>query len=327
VRLTDLQKQLLDIIQRHFPVDPRPFVALARQLQSDESEIISQINHLKQSGIIRRIGAIFNAAHLGYASTLVAAKIADCDIENFVAEVNAMPGVSHNYSRDHNFNIWFTLTMTSQKLIDDTIETLRTRYNTQAIYPLPAKKMFKINVQFDLTGNLENQNAHIHANAPRTIETASLTAQQIALIKQLQQDLPINPAPFEPIAIAVEMDSNVVLHQITQWQQTGLIRRFGASIKHQCVGFDTNAMVVFEIPAQQIDTAGRLLAQYRQVSHCYHRATAADWPYNLFAMTHCRSSHELDELIKQMVAQVSPLRYDVLVSTIEYKKTNVRFLE
>ena len=325
--LTHLQKQLLDIIQRRLPVEPRPFAELARQLESDEAKIISEINHLRQSGIIRRIGAVFNAAHLGYVSTLVAAKIADRDIQNFVAEVNAMPGVSHNYGRDHSFNTWFTLTMTSQKLIDDTIEHLQKKYNTEAIYPLPAKKMFKINVQFDLGGNVEKQNDCIHTSQHPEIETASLTAGQIALIKQLQEDLPINSEPFETIAGAIEMDSSDILRQIKQWKETGLIRRFGASIKHQRIGFDTNAMVVFEIPAQQIDTAGQLLAQYRQVSHCYHRTTAADWPYSLFAMTHCQSVQELDGMVRQMVAQVNPLRYDVLVSTVEYKKTNVRFLE
>jgi len=323
--MNKLQKQILDIIQARFPVEHRPFARLADQLKTSESVVIKQITQLKQTGVIRRIGAIFNAAHLGYVSTLVAAKLSDDKLSDFVGDVNAMPGVSHNYSRAHNYNVWFTLTMPNEKSIDQTIEQLRNKYETQAIYSLPAKKLFKINVNFDFSDQSQNQHAIDYNDRAEQIGRPDFNDWQIALICQLQEDLPVIPEPFNTVAESVEKDIDVILEQIKIWKSLGLIRRFGSSIRHQLAGFTANGMAVFEIEPERIDNAGNLLAQYPQVSHCYHRPTAPDWPYNLFAMTHCQSAGQLDDLIKQMVRQIEPIQYDVLLSAKEYKKTNVKY--
>jgi len=113
--------------------------------------------------------------------------------------------------------------------------------------------------------------------------------------------------------------------QIVQWQQSGLIRRFGAALQHQKAGFNVNAMIVFEVSPQQLETAGRQLAAFPQVSHCYKRPAVPDWPYRLFAMAHCRTEEELKKLVAQMVELIHPLRYDILRTTAEYKKTNVKY--
>ncbi len=147
--MNELQKKILNIIQGRFPLERRPFGCLAGQLGFDESEIIDQIKQLKQEGVIRYMGPVFNAAHLGYVSTLVAAEVPEEKIAGFVAAVNAMPGVSHNYGRAHDYNIWFTMTMESKEAIDDTLERLKQKFGIEAIYSLPALKMYKIKVNFD----------------------------------------------------------------------------------------------------------------------------------------------------------------------------------
>jgi len=123
----------------------------------------------------------------------------------------------------------------------------------------------------------------------------------------------------------VGMEQEEVLQQIRQWKEDGTIRRFGASVRHQQIGFTTNGMVVFALPPERIEEAGNLLAQYKQVSHCYQRPEAPGWPYNLFAMTHCRSEEELDDLVKEMAEKIQPLEHNVLMTTAEYKKTNVKY--
>ena len=323
--MNDLQKQILNIIQAQYPIKSKPFAALADQLDCSETEIIKQINQLKQNGIIRRLGAVFNAAHLGYISTLVAAQVPAKILDDFVADVNAMPGVSHNYGRNHIYNVWFTLTAPSQKSIDRTIDRLRNDYKIPAIYSLPAEKLFKIKVNFDFNPKSQNHKSNDYKVQTRPILKPSLTDQQIALIRQLQEDLPVVPKPFDVIAEQINISVDSILDQINQWKETGLIRRFGARIRHQQAGFTANGMVVFEIDQQKIDEVGALLAQYNQVSHCYHRPTAPDWPYNLFAMTHCKSDSQLHDLVKQMVDRIKPKQYDVLLSTAEYKKTNVKY--
>lgn len=323
--MDELQKRLLDIIQAQFPIKACPFAALADQLDCSESEIISQIDQLQQAGIIRRIGAIFNAAHLGYVSTLVAAQVPQEKLDGFVTAVNAIPGVSHNYGRAHRYNIWFTLTADCQESIDQTIERLRKGHNISAIYSLPAEKMFKIKVDFDFASQSEKQQFNSSDIHKHPTSNPSLSALQIDLIRQLQRDLPVIPEPFESIAEEAGINVDSVLEQIRDWKKTGLIRRFGASIRHQKVGFNANGMVVFEIEPQRLIEAGRLLAQYAEVSHCYQRPTAKDWPYNLFAMTHCQTEKQLHDLVNNMVGKIEPIQYDILLSTVEYKKTHITY--
>lgn len=323
--MNDLQKQILNIIQADFPIEARPFAKLARGLDSSETEVISQIGLLKEQGIIRRIGAIFDAAHLGYVSTLVAGRIPAEKLEAFVSDVNSLPGVSHNYGREHKYNVWFTLTIPSERMIDETINRLRQAYSISAIYSLPAEKLFKIKVQFDFIDQKQDNKAYVTATHNKHIASPSFSDSQIALIRQLQEDLCVISEPFKAIAETIRIDVDTVLRQIKDWKGTGLIRRFGASIRHQQAGFMANGMAVFEIEPQQLDKAGSLLAQYPQVSHCYQRPTAPDWPYNLFAMTHCRTKQELHQLIDEMVRRIRPQKYDVLSTIVEYKKTSVRY--
>jgi DNA-binding Lrp family transcriptional regulator len=340
--MTELQKTILDIIQARFPIEAQPYAAIARRLNCSQDEIIAALQQLKDSGIIRRIGAIFEAARLGYVSTLVAARVPQNQQDAFVADINTIPGVSHNYGRAHQYNVWFTLTQPNPEIIDQTLAGLRQKFGIDAIYSLPAVKLFKIRVDFDVTGSRdENPDEKAvpgekatsdekpapgeKSASSATAETARLSETQIALVKQLQEDLPIVSQPFDAVAQATGLDVPAVLEQINRWKDNGAIRRFGASVRHQRIGFAYNGMAVFEMEPPRIEDAGRTLAGYKQVSHCYHRPTAPGWPYNLFAMTHCKSEEQLQKIVKQMVEQIKPKSYDVLLSTVEYKKTNVKY--
>lgn len=323
--MNELKKQILNIIQTQFPIEQCPFASLADQLDSSEAEIIDEVNQLKENGVVRRIGAIFDAAHLGYVSTLVAAQVPIEKVDAFVDDVNTLPGVSHNYGRAHKYNIWFTLTMPGNEVIDRTIKQLRDKYETPNIYSLPAEKLYKIKVDFNF-GDQPQKQAASHCNTQvRQVATSDFSDWQIALIRQLQEDLAVTSEPFNAIAQAVDKDIDVVLGQIRDWKDAGLIRRFGSSIRHHKAGFTANGMAVFQVEPEQLDEAGHLLGQYSQVSHCYHRPTAPDWPYNLFAMTHCQSQEQLTDLVNKMVEQIKPKQHDVLLSTKEYKKTNVKY--
>lgn len=322
--MTELQKKILDIIQTRFPIEARPYAVIAQQLNGAEGEVITAVGQLKESGVVRRIGAIFEAARLGYVSTLVAAQVPEGQLETFVADVNELPGVSHNYGRRHQYNVWFTLTRPDTKAIEQTLERLRKKYSIETIYSLPAVRLFKIRVDFDVTDN-KSEETNQKAASSEKVETARLNDAQIALVKQLQEDLAIVAEPFEAVGRVVGMDITTVLEQINHWKQDGTIRRFGASVRHQRIGFTYNGMVVFEMESDRIEQAGEILANYKQVSHCYQRPTAAGWPFNLFAMVHCRSEEQLRRVVKQMVEQIKPKQYDVLLSTAEYKKTNVKY--
>ncbi|MCK4629504.1 MAG: hypothetical protein KAT56_10905, partial [Sedimentisphaerales bacterium] len=313
-------------------IEPRPFAAIAEQLGLNEDEIINYINRLKQYRVIRRIGPIFSARQLGYTSTLIAAQVPPEKIDTFADEVSADPGVSHNYGRNHKFNIWFTLTVQSRKNIDEMINHLRKKYQLTNILNLPSLKMFKLNTHFATSGSRQVPHSQLQysqdVNGTRSSSAPvcpTLSDSQITIIRQLQHDLPVVAEPFRAMADRINIDISALLEQIKDWKSSGLIRRFGAIVRHQLIGFTANAMIVFQVDPDEIDKNGSLLASYSQVSHCYQRASASGWPYNLFAMTHCRDENELNELAKEMAGRIKPIKYDILFTTDEYKKESVKY--
>ena len=146
--LDQRDRLILNEIQRNFPITHRPFLALARKLKLSEKEIIERVEKLKDVGIIRRIGASFSARAVGFTSTLCAAKVPGQKIEKFVAVVNTYPGVTHNYEREGDYNLWFTLIAPSRKRIDQILAEISLKTGVKEILNLPASKTFKIAVDF-----------------------------------------------------------------------------------------------------------------------------------------------------------------------------------
>ena len=149
IHLDKADRMILNEIQRNFPVTHRPFLALARKLKLKEKEILPRVQRLKAAGIIRRIGASLSASSVGFTSTLCAAKIPQGKIGEFVAVVNTYPGVTHNYEREGDFNIWFTLIAPSKKKINQILAEISAKTGVKEILNLPAIKTFKIAVDFN----------------------------------------------------------------------------------------------------------------------------------------------------------------------------------
>lgn len=147
--LDQKDRLILNEIQRNFPITHRPFLALARKLKLREKEIVERVQKLKDAGIIRRIGASFSARAVGFTSTLCAAKVPGKKVEKFVAVVNTYPGVTHNYEREGDYNIWFTLIAPSRKRIDRILTEISRKTGVKEILELPALKTFKIAVDFN----------------------------------------------------------------------------------------------------------------------------------------------------------------------------------
>ena len=156
VVLDALDKRLLDIIQTAFPLTPRPYAELGRQLDISEEEAFERVRALRRRKIIRRLGANFQSAKLGFVSTLCAAKVPQDRMEAFVAAVNACPGVTHNYLREHSYNIWFTCIGPSREDVQATLDDIADRTGVP-ILNLPATKMFKIRVDFRMSNGNDDQ--------------------------------------------------------------------------------------------------------------------------------------------------------------------------
>jgi len=148
--IDDVDKVILNRIQSDFPVTPRPYLSIASELNLSETDVISRIQRLKDSGIIRRIGGNFTPGKLGFVSTLCAASVPKDKIDAFARVVNRYPGVTHNYQRDNTYNIWFTFISPSMAEIEENLKEIANETGISDILNLPATKVFKIRAQFDL---------------------------------------------------------------------------------------------------------------------------------------------------------------------------------
>ena len=146
--LDDTNKKILNSIQLDFPIDPRPFKKIAEKLDLTEEELLHRIKTMKDEMLIRRIGGNFSPDRLGYHSTLCAAMVEADKIDLFTQTVNTYSGVTHNYRRDHTFNIWFTFIAPSIDIIKKSLEEISVKTGVKTILNLPATRVFKISANF-----------------------------------------------------------------------------------------------------------------------------------------------------------------------------------
>ncbi len=146
--LDETNKKILNRIQLDFPIDPRPYKKIAENLDLAEEELLQRIKTMKEEMLIRRIGGNFSPDRLGYHSTLCAAMVENDKIELFTQTVNTYSGVTHNYRRDHKFNIWFTFIAPSVAIIKKSLEEISVKTGVTTILNLPATRVFKISANF-----------------------------------------------------------------------------------------------------------------------------------------------------------------------------------
>ncbi|MDM8521743.1 AsnC family transcriptional regulator [Desulfococcaceae bacterium HSG8] len=148
--LDDTDKAILNRIQSDFPITSSPYASIADDLGLSHTDVLRRVARLKENGIIRRIGGNFFPYKLGFVSTLCAAKVPEDKIDFFAETVNLYPGVTHNYQRDHEFNIWFTFIAPSMEEIESNLEKISQETGISEIFNLPAIKVFKVKAHFDL---------------------------------------------------------------------------------------------------------------------------------------------------------------------------------
>lgn len=154
--LDSTDKKILDIIQTNFPLEPRPYKVIGEAVGISEEEALAKVVNLKKTGIIRRLGANFQSKKLGFRSTLCAAKVPAEKMELFIQEVNSKKGVTHNYLRDHAYNVWFTLIGPSWENMCATLADITEKTGIE-ILNLPATKLFKIRVDFSMQDDREDE--------------------------------------------------------------------------------------------------------------------------------------------------------------------------
>jgi len=154
-----------------------------------------------------------------------------------------------------------------------------------------------------------------------------LNEQEKQIVKELQKNLPLVERPFQEVARRLGMEEQQLLDKIKEFKRKGIIRRFGATVKHQSLGYVANAMVVWDIPEDEVDRAGKTMAQFPEITHCYQRPTHPGWPYNLFTVVHGKTRAECEEKARAIARKTGYHKYKPVFSTRELKKSSMRYFE
>jgi DNA-binding Lrp family transcriptional regulator len=326
-----IDASLLGLLQEGVPFAAHPFAELGSRCGLGEDDTIARINRLKQERIIRQISAIFDTRSLGYASSLVAAKVAPERVDAAAAIISAHPGVSHNYLRNHEFNLWYTIAIppTSPLGLEKTVGILHRESGALSTRLLPTLKLHKIGVRFDVEGSAkpEDQAAPAYTEKNRTA-TRALTAEEIAFVRVMQRDLAVTPTPFVDLAGELGMTLEALREMHDEFLASGRMRRFAAVLHHRKAGFGANAMGVWAGPQGDpaaLERLGAVMAGFRAVSHCYERPSYPDWPYNLFTMVHGKNEAECQQTLAAIAEATGLTDWQALFSSKEYKKVRVRY--
>lgn len=327
VPLSDLDRKLLNQMQGSFPLDQRPYARVAEALGIEEAQVMADIKRLLSDRIIRQVTPIYDTRALGYGSMLVAAKV---DAEHPWAPakiINSHPGVSHNYLRNHEFNMWFTLAVEqdSKLGLQGTLDVLQEKTGAESIRQLPTLQLFKIRMDLEMEGDTKSLSTEGIAQAPIELSMQSYTQTDIDVITATQGDLPVVSEPYAEAAAKLGWTQDELLNHLAQMQERGILRRVAAILYHRRAGFSANGMGVWAVPEDRIDELGPRMAAVRGISHCYQRPTYEDWRYSVFTMAHGRSKEECDAVLDSIAESTGITDRATLYSSTEFKKIRLLY--
>ncbi|HEY0278665.1 MAG TPA: Lrp/AsnC family transcriptional regulator [Solirubrobacterales bacterium] len=329
IPLDETDKRVMNLLQSTFPLDAEPFGPVAAEAGIELDDLIGRTQRLLDNRIIREITPIFDTRALGYESMLVAAKVDSENPQRAAKLVNAHPGVSHNYLRTHDFNLWFTIATPPDSTLGlkGSIDALMEETGAVSMRELPTLTLFKINMNLEMEGGTEALAAQVEAAPPRELEAQPYDETDIAIIKALQGPMKAVERPYDEAAAEVGMSTDELLDHLRGMVDRKILRRVAAILYHRRAGFSANGMGVWKVPEDRILEVGGVMAATRGISHCYQRPTYDDWPYSVFTMAHGRSKEECDAVLDSIAetCEMGPDDRSTLYSSTEYKKIRLHY--
>ncbi|MEK7693738.1 MAG: AsnC family transcriptional regulator [Chloroflexota bacterium] len=328
IRIDDLDQRLLNEMQDQFPLVREPFRELATRTGTTEDDVIRRLAAMRASGVLRQVSPIFDTKALGYATSLVAMRVPEERLAAAAEIVNAHPGVSHNYRRTHEFNMWFTIAVPAGSDLQAHVDALHRAAGAESTRMLPTLRLFKIGVTLDMTGEreMDHRSKPQYTHEQREVAASNrLSARDIELVRAVQGDLALEPDPFAAPARALGISVDEMIAALEDLQRRGYLRRFAAILRHRKAGFGANGMAVWKVPEDAIAGVGQTMAGYTAISHCYQRPVYQDWKYNLFTMIHARKKGECEAFVEQLGREHKLDDFAVLYSTTEYKKIRLSY--
>ena len=327
IAMDDVDRRLLNLMQGSFPIQPRPYKAVAELAEIAEDEVLTRVQHLLDQRIIRQVTPIFDTRALGYGSMLVAAKVDPEHPWRAAKIINSHPGVSHNYLRNHEFNMWFTLAVEgdSKLGLQGTLDLMQEMTGATSIRQLPTLKLFKIRMELEMDGDTKSLSTEGEAQKPVDLEGVAYDERDREVIRATQGDLPVVSEPYVESAAKLGMTVDELLAHLEGMKERGILRRVAAILYHRRAGFSANGMGVWKVPDEKISELGPRMASFRGISHCYQRPTYEDWPYSVFTMAHGRSKEECDAILDAIADEFHITERATLYSSTEFKKIRLLY--
>jgi len=332
------ERAVINAFQGGFPVVEQPFEPAAAALQDrgvdlGADELLALVRDLDDRGVLTRFGPLINAEEIGGAATLVAMHAPEDRFDEVVEQVNSHDEVAHNYEREHpHLNVWFVVSVADADRVAEVLAEIEAETG-QETYNLPKQQEFRVEAKFLVDGPIPGGDVDLSALGPdvSTTERQGLTPQEVDLVREIQDGLPLSATPYRDVAESIGADLDWVLATIKRFETEGKIRRIGVVPNHYALGYTENGMTVWNVPDERLDEVGPAIASLGFVTHCYERPRHEGvWPYNFFAMTHGRSEAESEERIEQVRDRMTDFwdvgdgDWDTLFSTQILKKTGIR---
>jgi siroheme decarboxylase len=313
---------ILARLQQGLPLVPEPFQQLAAELTLPADQLRAHIARLRDNGVIREISGIFDAARLGYAQTLAAFRIPPEHLAQAGAIVAEHPGIGHAYSRADEWNLWCTLAVgpDSSLGLAGTADRLARLTSAEAHMLLPTVRRYKLHVRFGSDDALAAPTPP--ADPPGPVTPPSDLHRRA--VRALQQDLPAEPNPFEPLAAAEGLSAADLLVAAADLLARGALRRYAAVVNHRAAGARANVLVAWTIPPDRVDLAGAAAAAHPAVSHCYLRSAPDHWPWKLFTMIHAAEPDQAQAAITHLQQVLAGDRRELWTAE-EFKKARPQF--
>ncbi len=316
-------------LQRGIPLCARPFEELSRELGCGEADLLACLARQRAVGTVRRFGAVFDTRRLGYRSALCAAAVSVEALDAAAAKLTPLAGVTHCYVREATSalrpgvpNLWFTLSYPAD-IFPAMVDEVAARLGPYALHVLPATRRYKVDVVFGAATRAREEDVAEGDDLP------PVTARDRAVIGALQGDTEARADFFAALAGRLGMKEWDLLSTLEIWRRKGRLKRIGLLLHHRNAGWSANGMCCWRV-AGDTTAAGRALAARGEVTHCYERPEAPNFPYNLFAMVHARAAAEANAQFASLSAEVNRVAGTavpavMLLSTREYKKTSMTF--
>jgi DNA-binding Lrp family transcriptional regulator len=330
--LDEVDARLVDGYQSGFPVEDRPFRRVGQALGVSEDEAVARVDRLRDRGIFRRFGAVLNPPVVG-SSTLAAVRAPAEEFDEIAAVVNGYDQVNHNYRRDHEWNMWFVVTAATRERRDRILAEIEERTGCDVLN-LPMLTDYYIDLEFPVVNDdrfARESLSETEVDATRISEEAAADLGELdrRLLLEIQDGFPLSATPYRDVAAAIDADVGDVVAAVDRLLASGCIKRVGCVVNHVVTGFDSNCMVVWDVPDDDLDDRGEAVGRLPYVTLCYHRPRrpAQDWPYNLFTMIHGRDAEAVDAKVDELATEHLPVDHERLYSTETLKQTGARYEE